>query len=86
MKGASEILTRKSTRYVIVHRDGANDVPGGTGVETAPIGEPEEDSITHDHILRFSDFAHHRLVLSRFQKLVPQLAKARSSWSTVTER
>ena len=46
IKGASEILTRKSTRHVIVHRDGANDVPGGTGVETAPIGELEEDNIS----------------------------------------
>jgi Ca2+-transporting ATPase len=43
MKGGSEILTRKCTRHVIVHRD---DVPGGTGVETAPIGELEEDNIS----------------------------------------
>jgi Ca2+-transporting ATPase len=43
MKGASEILTGKSTRHVIVHRD---DVPGGTGVETAPIGELEDDNIS----------------------------------------
>jgi Ca2+-transporting ATPase len=47
MKGASEILTRKSTHHVIVHRrDGANDVPGGTGVETSPIGIREEDNIS----------------------------------------
>jgi P-type Ca2+ transporter type 2C len=46
LKGASEILTRKSTRHVIVHRDGANPVPGGSGVETAPIGELEEDNIS----------------------------------------
>lgn len=46
LKGASEILTRNSTRYVVVHRDGANDVPGGSGVETAPIGELEEDNIS----------------------------------------
>ena len=45
MKGASEILTRKSTRHVVV-RDGVNDVPGGSGVETAPIGEYEEDNIS----------------------------------------
>ena len=51
MKGASEILTRKSTCYVIVHHD---DVPGGTGVEMVPIGEFEED--THNHILHFSNF------------------------------
>jgi Ca2+-transporting ATPase len=43
MKGASQILTRKCTCHVIVHRD---DVPGGTGVETAPIGELEEDNIS----------------------------------------
>jgi Ca2+-transporting ATPase len=46
LKGASEILTRKSTRYVIVHRDGVNHVPGVSGVETAPIGELEEDNIS----------------------------------------
>lgn len=46
MKGASEILTRKRTRHVIVHRDGANDVPGGTGIETPPIGVLEEDNIS----------------------------------------
>ena len=45
MKGASEILMRKSTRHVVV-RDGVNDVPGGSGVETAPIGEYEEDNIS----------------------------------------
>jgi Ca2+-transporting ATPase len=43
MKVAGEILTRKCTRHVIEHRD---DVPGGTGVETAPIGELEEDNIS----------------------------------------
>ncbi len=46
IKGASEILTRKSTRHVVVHRDGASDVPGGSGVETAPIGVSEEDNIS----------------------------------------
>jgi P-type Ca2+ transporter type 2C len=46
VKGASEILTRKSTRHVIVHRDGANDVPDGTGIETAPIGKLQEDNIS----------------------------------------
>lgn len=46
LKGASEILTRKSSRYVIVHRDGANDAPGGSGIETALIGELEEDNIS----------------------------------------
>jgi Ca2+-transporting ATPase len=46
IKGASEILTRKCTRHVVVHRDGANEVPGGSGIETAPIGLLEEDNIS----------------------------------------
>jgi Ca2+-transporting ATPase len=45
IKGASEILSRKCTRHVVVHRDEANNVPGGSGVQTAPIGELEEDNI-----------------------------------------
>ena len=44
MKGASEILMRKSMRHVVVHRNGTNNVPSGTGIETAPIGELEEDT------------------------------------------
>jgi magnesium-transporting ATPase (P-type) len=31
IKGASGILTRKCTRHVVVHRDGANEVPGDSG-------------------------------------------------------
>ena len=49
IKGASEILTRKRTRHVAVHRDVANEVPpipGGSGIETAPIGLLEEDNIS----------------------------------------
>ena len=46
MKGASKILTQKSSRYVIVHCDGASIVPGGSGIETGPIGELEEDNIS----------------------------------------
>ena len=46
IKGASEILTQKCTRHVVVYRDGANENPGGSGVETAPIGELEEDNIS----------------------------------------
>ena len=42
IKGASEILSRKCTRHVVVHRDG---VPGGSGIQTAPIREVEEDNI-----------------------------------------
>ena len=42
IKGVSEILMHKSTRYVIVHRD----IPDGTGVEIAPIGKLEEDNIS----------------------------------------
>ena len=45
IKGASEILTRKCTRHVVVHRDGANE-NAGDGIETAPIGDLEEDNIS----------------------------------------
>jgi P-type Ca2+ transporter type 2C len=38
---------------VIVHRDGANDVPGGTGVETALIGGLEEDNISESRTITF---------------------------------
>ena len=47
IKGASEILSRKCTRHIVVHCDEANNVPGGSGVQTAPIGELEEDNIQH---------------------------------------
>jgi Ca2+-transporting ATPase len=46
IKGASEILTRKCARHVVVHRNGANEVPGGSGIETVPIGLLEEDNIS----------------------------------------
>jgi Ca2+-transporting ATPase len=46
MNGVSEILTRKSTRHVMVHRDEVNDVPGSTGVETSPVEELEKDNIS----------------------------------------
>lgn len=46
LKGASELLTRKCTRHVVVYRDGINEVAGGSGIETAPIGELEEDNIS----------------------------------------
>ena len=46
IKGASEILTRKCKRYVVVYQDGANENPSDSGIETAPIGEPEEDNIS----------------------------------------
>jgi Ca2+-transporting ATPase len=45
VKGASEILTRKCTRHVVV-RDPANAGPSGDEVETVPIGELEEDNIS----------------------------------------
>ena len=45
IKGASEILTQKCTRHVVVHRDGANEDAGDTNIETAPIGDLEEDNI-----------------------------------------
>jgi P-type Ca2+ transporter type 2C len=46
IKGASEILTRKCTRHVVVYQDGVNEDPSGSGIETAPIGELEEDNIS----------------------------------------
>ena len=46
IKGASEILTRNCTRHVVVHRDGANENAGSSGIETAPIGDIEEDNIS----------------------------------------
>ena len=46
VKGASEILARKCTRYVVVHRDAEDEVPSSSAVETAPIGELEEDNIS----------------------------------------
>ena len=46
IKGASEILTRKCTRHVVVG-DATNEAPGGDEVETSPIRELEEDNISH---------------------------------------
>jgi len=46
IKGASEILTQKCTRHVVVHRDGANEDAGDSDIETAPIGDLEEDNIS----------------------------------------
>lgn len=45
IKGASEILTQKCTRYVVVDHDTASASACGNGVETAQIGKTEEDSI-----------------------------------------
>ncbi|KAH9024005.1 Ca-transporting ATPase [Lactarius deliciosus] len=45
VKGASEVLARKCTRHVVTYR--ANEAPGSNEVETAPIGEMEEDNISH---------------------------------------
>lgn len=45
IKGASEILTRRCTRHVVVHNT-ANEAPSGDEVETVPIGEIEEDNIS----------------------------------------
>jgi Ca2+-transporting ATPase len=47
IKVASEILTRKCTRHVVVYRDGANENSGSGGIETAPIGELEEGKTSH---------------------------------------
>jgi|SRR5712672_587455 len=46
IKGASEILTRKCTHHVVVYRDGANEISHTDTIETAPIGEREEDNIS----------------------------------------
>ncbi|KAH9010111.1 Ca-transporting ATPase [Lactarius hengduanensis] len=45
VKGASEVLARKCTRHVVAYR--ANEASGSHEVETAPIGEMEEDNISH---------------------------------------
>ncbi|KAH9025702.1 calcium-translocating P-type ATPase [Lactarius deliciosus] len=47
IKGASEVLARKCTRHVVAYRGAANDASGGNEVETVPIGETEEDNISH---------------------------------------
>ncbi|KAH9025707.1 Ca-transporting ATPase [Lactarius deliciosus] len=47
IKGASEVLARKCTRHVVTYRDAANDALGGNEAETVPIGETEEDNISH---------------------------------------
>ncbi|KAH9159735.1 calcium-translocating P-type ATPase [Lactarius sanguifluus] len=47
IKGASEVLARKCTRHVVVYRHTANGAPSGNEVETVPIGETEEDNISH---------------------------------------
>ncbi|KAI9437975.1 Ca-transporting ATPase [Lactarius indigo] len=47
IKGASEALARKCTRHVVAYHDAANEPPSGNEVETVPIGEMEEDNISH---------------------------------------
>ncbi|KAI9449867.1 calcium-translocating P-type ATPase [Lactarius psammicola] len=46
IKGASEVLARKCTRHVVVYRDTPDGAPSSNQVETAPIGEIEEDNIS----------------------------------------
>lgn len=46
IKGASEILTQKCTRHVVVYRDAASEALSGNGVETVPIGVSEENHIS----------------------------------------
>lgn len=43
-KGASEILSKKCVRHVVVHKDGATS--DGKEVETAPITDLEEENIS----------------------------------------
>ncbi|KAH9025697.1 Ca-transporting ATPase [Lactarius deliciosus] len=45
VKGASEVLARRCTRHVVAYR--ANEALGSNEVETVPIGEMEEDNISH---------------------------------------
>ncbi|KAH9025691.1 calcium-translocating P-type ATPase [Lactarius deliciosus] len=45
VKGASEVLARKCTRHVVAYC--ASEARGSNKVETAPIGEMEEDNISH---------------------------------------
>ena len=47
IKGASEILTQKCTRHVVIYHDTSNGAPSGNGVEAVPIGETEKDGISH---------------------------------------
>lgn len=44
LKGASEILSKRCTRHVVVHKEGGSAVKGE--VETAPIDELAEDNIS----------------------------------------
>ncbi|KAH9025705.1 hypothetical protein EDB83DRAFT_2230525 [Lactarius deliciosus] len=47
IKGASEVLARKCTRHVVAYRDPASEAPGENEVQTVPIGEMEEEKISH---------------------------------------
>ncbi|KAH8978135.1 calcium-translocating P-type ATPase [Lactarius hatsudake] len=47
IKGASEVLARKCKRHVVAYRDPASEAPGENEVETVPIGETEENKISH---------------------------------------
>ena len=46
VKGASEVLTQKCTRHVVVYRDATNRATSSNGVESARIGKTEEESIS----------------------------------------
>ncbi|KAH9021979.1 calcium-translocating P-type ATPase [Lactarius hengduanensis] len=47
VKGASEVLARKCTRHVVAYRANEDEASGSNEVETTPIGEMEEDNISH---------------------------------------
>ncbi|KAH9023999.1 calcium-translocating P-type ATPase [Lactarius deliciosus] len=47
IKGASEVLARKCTSHVVAYRDPASEAPGENEIETVPIGEIEEEKISH---------------------------------------
>ncbi|KAJ6501168.1 Ca-transporting ATPase, partial [Mycena vitilis] len=46
LKGASEMLSKKCERHVVVHKDGAGAGAAATEIETSPIDEHASDNIT----------------------------------------
>ena len=51
--------------HVVIHRDGANENAGGSGVERAPIGDLEEDNISRTIGSRMNPCARRLHYLSR---------------------
>jgi len=64
--------------YIAMER---NEISHTDTIETAPIGEREEDNISRsDHSLCLSGAAHHRVVLSGLQALAPKGRAACGRW------